>query len=68
MTPTPRTLYVHDDLSEELAGAAAATRRLGERLLARVARDHRVVVLSAAAQLEAVVTGGAHAPFALAVG
>jgi adenine/guanine phosphoribosyltransferase-like PRPP-binding protein len=68
MTPTPRMLYVHDDLSEQLAGLDGETRRLGERLLARVARDRRVVMLSAAAQVEAVIARGGHAPFAVTVG
>ena len=68
-TPTPRTLYVHEDLRDDLAGCDADTRRLGERLLARVAsRGERVVLLSLDAQLGAVVAQGGHAPFAATVG
>ena len=69
--PTPRRLYVHDDLSEEVAGRfgedspAAA---LARTLLGVVARDRaRVQVITLAEQLERVVAQGADAPFALAL-
>jgi hypothetical protein len=69
MTPTPRTLYVHDDLTE-LAAGAPDTARLARALLEAVGRDRdRVRVLSLQAQLAAVAAAGAsHAPFALAAG
>jgi hypothetical protein len=68
-TPTPRTLYVHDDLSAELATDGEATRRLGEALLALLRREPgRVVVLTLAEQLAALIAGGDQAPFPLAVG
>src|SRR5438105_2381718 len=66
MTATPRTLYVHDDLSELTDDPDAA--RLAGRLLDLIRRDARVRVLTLAAQLEAVVAQGPHAPFALTVG
>ena len=66
MTATPpRTLYVHDDLSELTDDPDAA--RLAGRLLDLIRRDARVRVLTLAAQLEAVVAQGPHAPFALTV-
>ena len=47
MTPTPRTLYVHDDLSALLAACRddAEARRLGDALLSRLrAEPSRIVV------------------------
>jgi hypothetical protein len=70
-TPVPRTLYVHDDLSDELSalGPGAPGRRLGQALWALLARDAgRVVVLTLARQLDGLVTQGDHAPFARAIG
>jgi hypothetical protein len=70
-TPTPRRLYVHDDLSEllERPGVGPRARALGQALLARLRGDRdRVVVLSLDAQLDALVASGPHAPFPLALG
>ncbi len=70
--PTPLRLYVHDDLTDEVAaetgsGSPAAT--LARELIARMAADRaRVRVLTLAEQLERVAAQGPHAPFALAVG
>ena len=69
--PTPRLLYVHDDLTEEVgrrfgpaSAAAAVTRRIFELL----SRDReRVVILTLADQVERVIAQGAHAPFELAL-
>jgi hypothetical protein len=71
MTPTPKTLYVHDDLSDEVAAAhgrdSAAARGVAA-LLELVARDaDRVRILTLEAQLSALA-GGGHAPFTVAVG
>jgi hypothetical protein len=70
-TPVPRRLYVHDDLSEVLRRhpEGSPVRRLGEALLARLARDtDRVVILTLEAQLEAMAARGPHPPFPLALG
>lgn len=70
-TPVPRRLYVHDDLSEVLRAhpEGSRVRRLGEALLARLARDaDRVVILTLEAQLEAMAARGPHGPFPLALG
>lgn len=67
MTPTPRTLYVHDDLTE-LAGHASDAARLARELLDLVCRDARVRLLTLDAQLDAVAAQGPHEPFAVAVG
>jgi hypothetical protein len=69
--PTPRLLYVHDDLTDEVArgaGADSAAAALARELLALIARDAaRVRVLTLGEQLERVVAQGPHAPFALAL-
>jgi hypothetical protein len=70
--PTPRLLYVHDDLSDEVghrlgpgSAAAALTRSLFELLR----RDQdRVIVLTLAKQVDRVIAHGSHAPFDLALG
>lgn len=70
-TPTPRTLYVHDDLSEALGacGEASPAWRLGRALFALLGRaPARVVVLTLAQQLDALVGRGEHRPFSTAVG
>jgi hypothetical protein len=67
MTSTPKTLYVHDDLTD-LASVSPETARLARELLGLVRRDARVRVLTLAAQLDAVVTQGPYGPFALAIG
>jgi adenine/guanine phosphoribosyltransferase-like PRPP-binding protein len=70
-TPVPRTLYVHDDLSDDLRalGVDSPARRIGEALIAVLRRDAgRVVILTLAEQLERLVARGDHAPFALTIG
>lgn len=70
--PTPRTLYVHDDLSDEVAAATGPTSpaaALARELLALLAADReRVRVLTLAEQVERVAAQGPHAPFELALG
>ena len=69
--PTPRLLYVHDDLTDEVArqGAGSPAVALARDLLALLARDaERVRVLTLGEQVERVVAQGGHAPFALALG
>jgi len=70
-TPAPRTLYVHDDLSDALRALGEESRawRLGQKLLAMLRRDTgRVVILTLAQQLDALIARGDHAPFARAIG
>jgi pyrimidine operon attenuation protein/uracil phosphoribosyltransferase len=70
-TPVPRTVYVHDDLSDELRARGEGSRAwcLGQDLIALLRDDgDRVVVLTLAQQLDALVRRGAHAPFAVAIG
>jgi hypothetical protein len=71
MTPTPRILYVHDDLTDDTcerhgadSDVVAGVRALLD-LLARTTR--RIQILTLDEQLTAVARGE-HAPFALAVG
>lgn len=70
--PTPRVLYVHDDLTDEVArheGATSPAAGLARDLLALLARDaERVRILTLGEQVERVVAEGDHAPFALALG
>lgn len=69
--PTPRTLYIYDDLSELVADhpAGPPARRLGRALLARLARDAgRVVILTPEAQFAALAARGPHAPFPVTLG
>ena len=70
--PTPLHLYVHDDLTDEVAaetGSRSPAATLARELIARMAADRaRVRVLTLAEQLERVAAQGPHAPFALAVG
>jgi hypothetical protein len=68
--PTPRLLYVHDDLTDEVekrlgpaSPATALTRSLFELL-----GSERVVILTLENQLERVIAQGGHAPFDLALG
>jgi len=69
--PTPRLLYVHDDLTVEVgrrfgpaSPAATLTRSLFELL---GSESGRVVVLTLADQVERVIAQGAHASFDLAL-
>jgi adenine/guanine phosphoribosyltransferase-like PRPP-binding protein len=70
--PTPRLLYVHDDLSDEIdrrLGPASDAAALARRLIEVLAQDaERVRVLTLAEQVERVVGQGSHASFDLAVG
>jgi hypothetical protein len=70
--PTPRLLYVHDDLTDEVTrrlGAASPGARLARDLLELLAGDRdRVRVLTLAEQIDGVLVQGSHAPFGLAVG
>jgi hypothetical protein len=70
--PTPRRLYVHDDLTDDVAAAAGPTSPaavLARELLALLAADReRVRVLTLAEQVEGVATQGSHPPFELALG
>ena len=70
-TPTPKTLYIHDDLSDDVAaqhGADSDAARAVRSLLALVGRDvTRTRILKLEEQLAALVDGH-HAPFSLAVG
>lgn len=71
MTPTPRTLYVHDDLTDdtrERHGAASAAFRDVRALLDLIARDtRRIRVLTLDEQLTALARGH-HVPFTVAIG
>ena len=70
--PTPRRLYVHDDLTEEVAaeyGVDSEAHRIALQLLAAVSRDtDRVTVLTLRTQIEALVDGKRHEPFSVALG
>ena len=70
--PTPRLLYVHDDLSDEIdrrLGPASDAAALARRLIEVLAQDEQHVrVLTLAEQVDRVVAQGPHAPFDLAVG
>jgi len=69
--PTPRTLYIHDDLSDIVGacGKASSAARLGRALLARLsAEPSRIVLRTVAQEIDALIARGGHAPFAVAVG
>jgi hypothetical protein len=72
--PTPRRLYVHDDLTAEVdrrAGAHSTAAALAQELLGLLAADgERVTVLALDDQLERVARQGPFPPFdiALAIG
>jgi len=70
--PTPRLLYIHDDLSDEVArdlGAGSSAATLARGLLDLLARDReRIRVLTLDKQVERVIAQGAHAPFEITVG
>src|ERR1700730_9430242 len=65
--PTPRLLYVHDDLTEEVAtslSSASPAAALTRSLFQLLGRDReRVVILTLEDQLERVLAQGQHAPF-----
>jgi hypothetical protein len=70
--PTPRLLYVHDDLTGEVArdaGPDSPAAVAARELLAMLARDpERVRILTLDAQVDRLVAQGGHAPFALTLG
>jgi adenine/guanine phosphoribosyltransferase-like PRPP-binding protein len=66
--PVPRTLYVHDDLSDDLRAHGDPAARLGQVLFGLLRGDPRIVVLSLGEQLDALIERGEHAPFAATVG
>jgi hypothetical protein len=66
--PTPKVLYIHDDLSDYVAkqqGEMSPAGQLMRELFALVTRDRERVVES---QIAKLVGEGAYAPFALAIG
>ena len=70
-TPRPRTLYIHDDLSDALGALGETSRRsvLGRALFVLLRRDApRVVILTLAEQIAGLVARGEHPPFATTVG
>jgi len=71
-TPVPRTLYIHDDLTDDVRGRygrGSAAVALAEELLALARRDvRRVVMLTLPEQIDALSARGPHEPFALALG
>jgi hypothetical protein len=70
--PTPRLLYVHDDLSADVTrrfGAGSAAADLLQSLFTLLAgEDGRVVVLTMTEQVNLVISQGPHSPFDLALG
>jgi hypothetical protein len=70
--PTPRLLYVHDDLTDEVErrlGADSTATALAHRLLGLLAQQgDRIRVLTLAEQVDRVVAQGPHPHFDLAVG
>jgi hypothetical protein len=70
--PTPRLLYVHDDLTDEVArrfGGASSAADLTRSLFALLAGDgERVSIITMAQQVERVIAQGSHAPFDLTLG
>lgn len=69
---TPQMLYVHDDITEEVAaefGIDSEVHRIARRLLAKVGReiDH-VTVLTLRRQIDALIELGNHDPFEVALG
>jgi hypothetical protein len=70
--PTPRLLYIHDDLSDYVRrqqGEVSPAWQLTRELIALMRRDaRRVVVLTLEWQIERLLAQGHYAPFALAIG
>jgi hypothetical protein len=70
--PTPKVLYIHDDLSEYICrhqGEASPAWQLTRELFAFVRRDPgHVVVLTLESQIQRLLAQGPYPPFALAIG
>jgi hypothetical protein len=70
--PTPRRLYVHDDLSDlarTRGGPRAEASQLAQALLELLASDRdRVTVLTLDEQVDRVIAQGRHEPFARTLG
>jgi hypothetical protein len=70
--PTPKVLYIHDDLSDYVArhhGQSSTAGQLTRELFALVCRDpKRVVQLTLESQLVPLFARAKYAPFALAIG
>jgi hypothetical protein len=70
--PTPRVLYIHDDLSGYVCqrqGSTSPASRLTQELFLRLRPDpNRVVVLTVESQIERLLAQGPHGPFGLAIG
>ena len=70
-TPTPRRLYIHDDLTEaawSLRPRSAEAVRLVSALFTAMKAEPHVVVLSLAEQLTGVLARGGYLPFKTAIG
>ena len=70
--PTPRTLYIHDDLTDVVRashGDDSEALRHVERLFEVIrAEGARIVVLSLAQQIDGLVAQGRRSPFDVTVG
>ena len=70
--PTPRRLYVHDDLTAEIrrrAGAGSRASAVAQELLDLLRADRdRIAVLTLDDQLDRVIMQGPFAPFDVAIG
>jgi hypothetical protein len=70
--PTPKVLYIHDDLSEYVSrqqGQSSSAWQLTRELFALVCPNpRRVVVLKLESQMARLLADGTYAPFALAIG
>jgi hypothetical protein len=70
--PTPKVLFIHDDLSDFVArhhGQASPAGRLTRELFALVCREpERVALLTVESQIAALTARNKYAPFALAIG
>jgi hypothetical protein len=70
--PTPKVLYIHDDLSEYVCrqpGQSSLARQLTRELFALVCREsRRVVVLTLESQMTPLLARGKYSAFALTIG
>jgi hypothetical protein len=67
-TPTPRHLYVHDDLTVLARETGPESVRLASGLFETMRREPHVVVITLAEQIEGVLARGGHPPFDTAIG